>query len=171
MALFATLGSLKVWSANSCARFAASRCPRRSTKRPRASASPYTSLGTPRNARARNAKQEIWPTIFSIVAPCTALSFHLPRRRSLAHTPKTLQRARAVPYSLSHAARLPASSVNFLGNVLAADEIGGDALRAPSLIFSNCLAKFSDHRLMKEMCHEKALLFRLRVSCLRCIRT
>jgi hypothetical protein len=43
-----------------------------------------------------------------------------------------------------------------LGNVLAADEIGGDALR--TLIFSNCLAKFPDHRLMREMCHEKAIL-------------
>ena len=55
--------------------------------------------------RARpQCEAEIWPMIFSIVAPCTALSFHLPRRHSLAHTPKTLERARAMPYSLSHAA-------------------------------------------------------------------
>jgi len=56
-----------------------------------------------RETRARYAEQEIWPTIFSIVAPCTALSFHLPRRRSLAHTPKNAW-ARAIAYSLSHAA-------------------------------------------------------------------
>jgi hypothetical protein len=55
-------------------------------------------------AKRARPQAEIWPMIFSIVAPCTALSFHLPRRHSLAHTPKTLERARAMPYSLSHAA-------------------------------------------------------------------
>jgi hypothetical protein len=162
MALFATLGSLKVRSANSCARSAASRCPRRSTKRPIARRIAIRLAGHAAKRARPQCQAEIWPMIFSIVAPCTALSFHLPRKHSLAHTPKRLSEHEPCPTACRTPPRLPASPVvDLLGNVLTADEIGGDALRAPSLIFSNCLAKFPDHRLMKEMCHEKASYFAL----------
>ena len=118
MALFATLGLLKVWSANSCAR-----------------SHRHTLAGHAAKRACPQCQAEIWPTICSIVVPCTVLSFHSPRRRSLAHTPKTLERARACPTVGRTPPRLPlpALPVNFLGNVLAPDEIGGDALRTPSL--------------------------------------
>jgi len=104
MAPFATLGSLKVWSANSCARSGRFPLPSSVDEATNSLRIAIRLAGHAAKRARPKCEAEIWPMVFSIVAPCTALSFHLPRRRSLAHTPKTLERARAMPYSLSHAA-------------------------------------------------------------------